>query len=223
MRCLRVTAPGMEHPLAPQRRKNLGPLTKSVTQRVRPLIRIQYLGRTKSAYGNEGGTQSNPQFDFDLRTLDAIGNVVDCVESALQMQDGLAVGSATQGPTGRQLMMRYGAPGFAPTLEVLGSLGGDRIQPTAPGKLEPRANSCMTERASSRSKPVIEELAIEVVSEGVKLSDGSVGPCLLAGCVDKNASARQACAVVFDFRDVASDGRSDGSGREFPPDNACCA
>src|SRR5689334_11861898 len=105
------------------------------------------------------------------------------------MQDRLPVRTAAQRPTGGSLMMRYRAPGLIAALEVLGDLGCDRIQPAAPGKLEPGANPCMTERSSPCRQPFVEKLAIEVVAKGVELSDVSVRPNLLTGRDNENALA----------------------------------
>src|SRR5690242_20893987 len=68
LRGLGLTAPGAEHPLAPERRKNLGSLAKGVAQGLCSRIGVQNFGGTKAAHRDESGANRSEEHTSELQS-----------------------------------------------------------------------------------------------------------------------------------------------------------
>ena len=92
------------------------------------------------------------------------------------MTDRLLIGAAAHGLVRSAVVVRDRAHWLVATLEVLGQLGSDCVQPAGPCGFEPPADPYMTECAACRRQAVVQKLAVEIVPEGIKLCARAVRP-----------------------------------------------
>ena len=103
---------------------------------------------------------------------------------------------------------------------MLGKLRSDRVEPAGPRGFEPPADPRMTECAACRRQAVIQELAVEIVPEGIKLCARAVRPSGRSGLDDEDALPRQTRAGDLDLIDIDLERGGNGGGREFAADDA---
>ena len=164
--------------------------------------------------------KSNEQFDLDPGALDLVSDRPNGIERPLQMTDCLLVGTAAQGLGGGALMVRDRAHKLVAALEMLRQLRRDRVQPADPGGFEPAADACMAQGAACRRQAVVQELAVEIVPEGIKLRARAIRPSGRSRLDDEHALPRQTRAGGLDLLDVDLQRGRDGGGREFAADDA---
>ena len=116
-------------------------------------------------------------------------------------------------------MMRDGARTLLATLEMLSDLGCDDIRAGCPGGFQTGTDSRMAQRASRRRQPLVQELAVEIVPEGVMLGRRPVRPAARTGLDDEHALPSQARAGGFDGLDIGSKRGGDGRSRELAADD----
>src|SRR5262245_17339535 len=218
-RHVRLASAGAEHPLSPQRRKEIRALLKLVTQHLGLGIGVEYFRGPETTHSDVGSPKSNVELDFEFGAVAFVGDIFDRGEGAPEVDDRLLVGAAPQGLGGRTLVVRDRARKLITALEMLGEFGCEDVKSAAPGSLQPATNTRVTEGPSRHGKPVIKKLAVEVVAEGVKLGKRSVRPSLHTRLDDEHALARQSGARQFDNLAVALHCRGRSSGRELRADH----
>ena len=120
-------------------------------------------------------------------------------------------------------MMRDGARELVSALEMLGNLRRYRIRPRCPGRFQTGADASITQRASRRRQPFIEQFAVKVVTEGVVLDWSTVRPGACAGRDDEHALAREPAARGLDRDHVRAERSCDGRRCKLATDDARCA
>ena len=91
------------------------------------------------------------------------------------MLDCLFICAAAHGLRGGALVMGNCPDKFTCKLEMLGELSRNRLQLARPCGFEPTADARMTQGTAGRWKPIVEELAMEIMTEGIALGKGSSG------------------------------------------------
>ena len=175
------TSSPSKHPLAPERGKNIRALAQTFAKRLGPGIGLEHFRRSKSSRCYEGGAEPNAQFDFDLGTLDLVSNASNGIERPPQMVDRLFVGAAAQGLGGGALVVRDRARKLVAALKMLRQLGGDRVQLPVQAASSRRPTRAWLRRAARCRQTIVQQLAVEIMPEGVKLRARAIRPCGRSG------------------------------------------
>src|SRR6476660_4819640 len=92
------------------------------------------------------------------------------------MHDCLFIRAAAHGLRGSALVMGNCPDKLTCKLEMLGELSRNRLQLARPCGFEPTADARMTQGTARRWKSIIQELAMEIMPEGIALGKGSIRP-----------------------------------------------
>src|SRR5688572_13508448 len=90
----------------------------------------------------------------------------------------------------------------------------------SPRAFEPVSDPRMSQRSSRGRQPVVENLAVKIVTEGVTLAGRCVRPSLRSESVHEDALAGQACAGLFRVNQVAYERGGNRGARKFAAHDA---
>jgi hypothetical protein len=209
-----------KHPLTPNCRKDSRTFAKPITEQLGSGISFEDLWCCVAHAGYEGGSGRDSQIDFDPGALGLVRNVFDPLERAPQMLDCLLICAATQGLRGSALVMGNCPGKVACALEMLGELGRNRLQLARPCGFEPTADARMTQGTARRRKSIVQQLAMEIVPEGIELGQGSIRPSGRNTLDDEYALPRQPRAGRLDCLDIDIQDSCNHGCSEFAPHDA---
>ena len=176
LRIVELAAAPAKQPLAPERRKQVGMLVELLAEKFGPIIGVGHFRRAEAAHRHQCRASRHLQPNLDAVAFLRIGNPVDRSQRPLQVADSLLVGAAAQRLVGGSLEVRNGTHRLVGALEMVGKLLGDRVGPALPGRFEPPSDAGMGSDAPAGRQALIQEVAIEIVPEGVEVGARSVGP-----------------------------------------------